>query len=108
MKASATIKSSLIQFKGVFRASNSISCNTGLQDYPNTVNSTDNVNDPLSLYDPSGVPTSPIHMVGNKLLGGGPWVNGSAIIAADGDQGSSYVNITDNVLVQRKAVEEWV
>jgi hypothetical protein len=93
-----------VQFNKVTGNNNSISCNIGMQDDYNTVpKSSDGLTDEISVYESSGTASSPLLVVGNKLMGGGALQlttgdEGSGITVGDG-AGGSYINVIDNVLV---------
>jgi len=85
-------KGQLVQFGDISGAGCSISYNVGEnilgQSYPE---------DAISLYRSNGTAASPIQIVGNKIRGGGPSGSGGGIMS--GDNGGSYIQVKDNILV---------
>ncbi|WP_282132741.1 right-handed parallel beta-helix repeat-containing protein [Cellulophaga baltica] len=53
--------------------------------------------DAINLYKSSGTSSSPIEIIGNWVRGGGPSGSGGGIMT--GDNGGSYVIVSDNILV---------
>jgi hypothetical protein len=51
----------------------------------------------VSVFESAGTAASPIRISYNRIRGGGPSTSGGGILA--GDAGSSYVDVTDNVLI---------
>jgi nitrous oxidase accessory protein NosD len=81
-----------VQFDKVSGVGNRVKCNVGQnvlgQSYPE---------DAINMYQSNGTSADPIQIIGNKIQGGGPSASGGGIMM--GDDGGSYITVTDNILV---------
>jgi parallel beta-helix repeat protein len=84
----------IVQFNGVNGSGNKITCNVSDQTTPGYLNGTE---DHINMYMSSGTSASPILIAYNKIRGGGPSTSGGGIMA--GDEGSSYITVDTNILV---------
>jgi parallel beta-helix repeat protein len=84
----------LVQFHEVTGSGNRITCNVSDQSSPGYGRGTE---DHVNMYKSSGTSTSPILVKYNKIRGGGPSNSGGGLMS--GDEGSSYVTIDSNILV---------
>jgi hypothetical protein len=82
----------MVQFDKVYGTGNRINYNVGEnilgQSYPE---------DEISVYMSNGTAEDPIQVIGNWIRGGGPSGSGGGIMC--GDNGSSYLLVQDNILV---------
>lgn len=82
-----------VQFNQVSGSGNEIGFNSG----ENIFGPNSNVGDMVNLWASSGVPDSPIMVVGNQFRGTSPSFSGGGLLAGDG--GGAYETIQDNILV---------
>lgn len=87
----------LVQFNNVSGAGSEIKNNKNFNEFYDTSLAT-SPEDHISLYKSNGTSGSHIIVSGNWLKGGGPSTTGSGITV--GDNGGSYQDITNNILVQ--------
>jgi len=85
-------KGQMVQFDKVTGEGNSISYNIG-----ENITGQSTPEDEISLYMSSGTAHDPIHVIGNWIRGGGPSTSGGGIMT--GDNGGSYINVQNNILV---------
>lgn len=83
----------LVQFANCSGPGNEISNNVA-EDVPG---GNSNANDLINIFESNGTAASPIVVSGNFLRGGGPGGSSGGIMA--GDEGGSYINVTNNILV---------
>ncbi len=81
-----------VQFDSVYGGGNAISCNHG-RNRPGT----GQPEDAISLYKSRGLPSSPIRVERNVIIGGGPSASGGGIML--GDDGGAYAVAHRNILV---------
>lgn len=84
----------IVQFNGVNGSGHKVTCNVSDQTTPGYKTGTE---DHVNMYKSSGTAASPILIKYNKIRGGGPSQSGGGLMA--GDEGSSYITIDTNILV---------
>lgn len=84
----------MVQFNHVRGAGNAVLCNVDDETAPGYLAGQE---DHVSVFDSAGTAASPLTISYNKLRGGGPSHSGGGILS--GDYGSSYVDVTDNILI---------
>jgi hypothetical protein len=83
----------LVQFRNCSGIGNEISYNVA----EDVLGVNSNPNDLINIFESSGTAASPILISNNMLRGGGPGGSSGGILV--GDEGGSYINVTNNILV---------